>query len=176
MGSKNRLPVLACRLIGPALLAMAPAAMAQTAIIEGAAGAGSGASFGTGDATTVVLMSPTFIDIDIIVSSNELPKLEYGIAFQAEVQGRVSAGIIPQLRFSTGHPKWRLYGLIGVPIFVAPFTMLGVEAGGGVNWRVAEHFGLYGEVVVDLFLTGSDLQEDGMAVRLDGCLGARVAF
>jgi hypothetical protein len=176
MDRSHRLPALALWLLVPALLIAAPAARAQTAIIEGAAGTGSGVSFGTGNAQTVVLMSPIYIDIDIIISTDELPKLEYAVAFQAEVQGRVSAGIIPQLRFSNGHDKWRLYGLIGVPIFVAPFTMLGVEAGGGVSWRIAEHFGLYGEVVVDLFLTGSDLQEDGMAVRLDGCLGARVAF
>lgn len=159
------------------MLPLAPrTALAQTAIIEGAAGAGTGASFGTGNGATVVLMSPVFVDVDVIFSTDEFPKLEYAVALQAEVQGRVSAGIIPQLRLNNGSGKLSLYGLVGVPFFLAPFTMLGVEAGAGVVWRMTETLGLYGEALLDLFIIGNDLQKDGILVRLDGCVGLRVRF
>lgn len=151
-------------------------AWAQRPVIEGAASGGSGASFGSGDGRTVVLVSPFFIDIDIIYYNDEVPTLEYVVGFQAELQGRVSAGIVPQLRFTTAKSPWMLYGLIGAPFVVAPFVLLGVEGGGGLLYRLTPQIGFFAEVVLDLFIIGNDLPDEGILVQLDASLGVRVAF
>ena len=145
-------------------------------MLEGAVSAGSGASFGSGDGQTVVMQSPTYIDADIIYYNDESPKMEYVIGFQAELQGRVSAGLVPQLRLTSGPQKWMPYGLVGAPIILAPFVLLGVETGGGLLWRFHSRFGAFAEVVLDLFIIGNDLPEDGVLVQLDANLGIRMLF
>ena len=137
---------------------------------------GSGVSFGSGDGRSVVLMTPTYLDLDIIYYNDEAPKLEYVIGFQAELQGRVSVGIVPQLRFTVGPKAVMLYGIIGAPIVFAPFVLAGVEIGSGLLWWVNDIFGLFGEVVMDLFFLGNDLQKDGMLAQLDANFGVRISF
>jgi len=160
-----------------AILATAAAtASAQRPTLEGAAGAGTGASFGKGDGATVVLLSPAFVDIDIIIGNDERPVLEYVIGFQAELQDRVSAGIIPQIRLTSGPSKLMFYGLVGAPFVFAPFRLFGVEAGGGLLWQFLPSFGMFFEVVIDLFFLGNDLPEDAALVQLDGTLGLRMMF
>jgi hypothetical protein len=158
------------------LLTAAATASAQRPTLEGAAGAGTGASFGKGDGATVVLLSPAFVDIDIIVGNDERPVLEYVVGFQAELQDRVSAGIIPQIRLTSGPSKLAFYGLLGAPFVFAPFRLFGVEAGGGLLWQFLPSFGMFFEVVIDLFFLGNDLPEDAALVQLDGTLGLRIMF
>jgi hypothetical protein len=158
------------------LVAAAPEAAAQTAVIEGAASLGSGVSLGTGNGETVVLLSPLYIDADVIFYNSEFPKVEYVIGLQAELTGRVSAGIVPQMRLTTGPKKIMVYGLAGIPFVFAPFVMLGVEVGGGLLWRVFPRVGVFIEVVADLFFIGNDLQDDGMLTQIDANLGIRIPF
>lgn len=164
-------------LLGLSLLtAWGPEAAAQTAMIEGAASVGTGASLGTGNGETVVLLSPVYIDADVIFYNSEFPKVEYVIGLQAELTGRVSAGIVPQLRLTTGPKKIMVYGLVGVPFVFAPFVMLGVEVGGGLLWRIFPRVGVFAEAVADLFFIGNDLQDDGMLTQIDANLGIRIPF
>jgi hypothetical protein len=158
------------------LLVVPSSAMAQRAVIEGAASLGSGASLGTGSGHTVVMMSPLYLDADIIYYNDEFPKMEYVIGLQAELQGRVSAGIIPQIRLTAGPKKWMVYGLAGIPLVFAPFVILGAEVGGGLLWRGFKRVGFFGEFVVDLFFIGNDLQDEGMLTQLDLNLGIRIPF
>ena len=158
------------------LTAIPMGASAQRAVIEGAASLGSGASLGTGSGHTVVLMSPLYIDADVIYYNDEFPTLEYVIGLQAELQGRVSAGVVPQMRLTAGPKRWMVYGLAGIPFVFAPFVMLGAEVGGGVLWRGFKRFGFFAEFVVDLFFIGNDLQDDGMLTQLDLNIGLRIPF
>jgi hypothetical protein len=151
-------------------------AEAQRPVLEGAASAGTGASFGPGNGATVVLMTPMYVDIDVIYFNDERPKLEYVVGFTAELQGRVSAGIVPQLRFTTGQRPILVYGLIGVPLVFAPFVLFGVETGAGLLWRINETVGIFAEVTIDLFFLGNDIPEDSMLTKLDGNLGVRISF
>ena len=162
--------------VGVAMLFSPTPSWAQRAVIEGAASLGSGASLGTGSGYTVVMMSPLYLDADVIYYNDEFPKLEYVIGVQAELQGRVSAGVVPQLRLTQGPKKWMLYGLAGIPLVFAPFVMLGVEAGGGLLWRGFKRVGFFGELVVDLFFIGNDLPDEGMLTQLDINLGIRIPF
>ncbi len=150
--------------------------LAQTAMIEGAASLGSGASLGTGNGTAVVLPSPLYLDVDVIFYNSELPKVEYVIGLQAELTGRVSAGVVPQLRLTSGKKPVMVYGLIGIPLVFAPFVMLGAEVGGGLLWRIFPRVGAFAEVVTDLFFIGNDLQKDGMLTQLDADIGIRIPF
>lgn len=152
------------------------AASAQRPIWEGAASVGSGLSFGSGNGETVVLPSPIYIDADIIYSNDESPTMEYVVGFQAELQGRVSAGVVPQIRLTSPPTNFVVYGILGAPIVIAPFTLFGVEGGAGVLWRVYGRLGVFAEVVLDLFPWGSDLPEHGILTQLDANIGIRMKF
>lgn len=123
-----------------------------------------------------MLMSPMYVDLDIIYYNDERPKFELVVGFQAELQGRVSAGVIPQFRITTGPGPFMWYGLLGAPLVFAPFALFGVEAGGGFLWRFSEKFGVFAELVVDYFFLGSDLQESGVLIQLDSNVGVRLLF
>ncbi len=161
---------------GAIVLLISATTLAQRPVLEGAASVGSGASFGKGDGQTVVLPSPIYVDVDVIFYNDERPKIEYVIGFQAELQGRVSAGIVPQIRITNGPKEWMAYGLIGVPFVFAPFVLLGVETGGGLLWRFDTRFGAFAEVVLDLFIIGNDLPDGGILAQLDANIGIRMAF
>lgn len=157
---------------------------AQRPVYQGAASMGSGLSFGPGDGRTVVMMSPIYIDLDFIYYNDERPKFEMVVGFQAELQGRVSAGIVPQLRYTSGlagvgafgYKTIMWYGLVGAPLVVAPFALFGIEVGGGVLWRFKEKIGVFAEVVTDYFFLGTDLQESGVLIQVDTNIGVRFCF
>jgi len=151
-------------------------AHAQTLILDGTAGAGTGASFGEGDGKSVVMMSPVFVDVNIIISNSEQRFMEYVIGFRAELQKRVTIGIVPAVRFTSAPKKLAVYGLIGVPFIFAPKRMLGVQAGAGLNFRITPKFGLYFEGVIDMYFFGDDLPDNSVVVQLNGILGIRVNF
>ena len=151
-------------------------ASAQRPVYDAAVSAGSGLSFGPGDAKTVIMMSPLYIDLDFIYANDEHPQFEMGVGLQAELQGRVSAGVVPQLRYTSGPGIFMWYGILGAPLVVAPFALFGVEGGGGLLWRFNHPFGVFGEVVLDYFFLGSDLQESGVLVQADFNVGIRVNF
>ncbi len=155
---------------------MSAPSFAQRPVLEGAASTGSGASFGKGDGQTVVMMSPVFVDADVIYYNDEVPKLEYVFGFQAELQGRVSAGIVPQFRLTTGPNIFMGYGILGLPLIVAPFVLFGTEVGGGFLWRFHHRVGVFAELTLDLFFLGNDLPDKGILVQLDLSLGLRVTF
>ena len=162
-------------LLGASSFLLPQFVLAQRPVLEGAVSTGSGMSFGQGDGHTVVLQSPMYIDVDIIYANDERPKIEYVVGFQAELQGRVSAGVVPQLRFTTGPAVWMVYGLIGCPVVFAPFVMVGAEAGGGFLWRFVPRFGAFAEIVLDLYFLGNDVAEGAM-VQLDANVGIRLLF
>lgn len=157
-------------------LSWCPESFAQRPIWEGAGSVGSGLSFGTGAGGTAMKQSPIYIDVDIIYANDESPSLEYVVGFQAELQGRVSAGIVPQVRLSNAPSALMVYGILGAPIVVAPFTLFGVEAGGGLLWRATKRFGIFGEVVLDLFIFGNDLPNKATLTQIDANFGGRVTF
>lgn len=156
---------------------MIPAmASAQRPVYEAAASLGSGLSFGPGNHRTVVMMSPIYLDLDFIYSNDERPEFELGVGLQAELQGRVSAGVVPQLRMTTGPGTYMWYAIIGAPLVVAPFALFGVEAGGGLLWRFKDKFGVFLEMVVDYYFMGSDLQASGVLIQWDSNIGIRILF
>jgi hypothetical protein len=151
-------------------------ASAQRPQIEGAVSGGTGLSFGPGDDGAVMLMSPGYMDIDIIYYNDEAPKTEWVIGLQAELVGTVSVGVVPQIHFTNAPSKLMVYGIIGAPFVFAPFVLLGVEAGFGMMWRLGQRVGLIGEIVSDFYFLGNDLQDDGALVKLNMNLGVRIHF
>ncbi len=149
---------------------------AQRLITEGAASVGSGVSFGPGENAAVIMASPLYIDVDIIFANSERPKFEYVLGFQAEIIRRITAGVVPQIRLTNTHPKVLAYGILGIPVILAPFILFGPEIGGGLLWRISPKVGLFAEIVLDLFVIGTDLPKDSVLVQLDGNVGIRVKF
>jgi hypothetical protein len=158
------------------MMTFAGEANAQRPVYDVAASAGTGLSFGPGDGRTTILMSPIYLDIDFLYANDERPQYELGVGLQAELIGQVSVGIVPQLRYTSGPRVIMWYAILGAPLVVAPFTLFGVEAGGGLLWRFRPQFGVFVEVVLDCFFLGSDIKDNGVMIQLDSNAGIRVTF
>ncbi|MBN2804340.1 MAG: hypothetical protein JXR91_14690 [Deltaproteobacteria bacterium] len=151
-------------------------ATAQTLVLDGTGGAGTGATFGQGDGKSVVLMSPVFVDVNIIISNTERRFMEYVIGFRAELQKRVTTGIVPAVRFTSAPKKVAVYGLVGLPFIFAPKRLLGVQVGAGMTLKLMDKFGIFFEGVMDMYFFGNDLPKDSTVVQLNGIMGIRVIF
>jgi hypothetical protein len=174
--NSNRGVLSTALVIALGICTFAGRANAQRPVYDVAASAGTGLSFGPGDERTTILMSPMYLDLDFLYANDERPQFEMGVGLQAELIGRVSAGVVPQLRYTSGPRVIMWYGILGAPLIVAPFVLFGVEAGGGFLWRFRPQFGVFIEVVVDYFFLGNDIRDSGVLIQLDSNAGIRVTF
>jgi hypothetical protein len=94
----------------------------------------------------------------------------------AQVQGNVSAGAVPQVRLTTGPDKKMWYGILGLPIIFAPAVLVGVEAGVGFLYRLNDRFGVFGELVLDIFFLGNDIKGNGVLLQTNFNAGIRIMF
>ena len=63
---------------------------------------------------------------------------------------------------------------LGIPFFVAPFSMLGVEGAATGRYEFFEDVWVVGRVMVDAFFFGSDLPKDGAVVMMNLAVGVEM--
>ena len=66
------------------------------------------------------------------------------------------------------------YATAGVPAFFSPYTLLGLEVGGGLIARASAMVSLVLELRADFFFVGNDLPENSMLSKFDVALGVRL--
>ena len=134
----------------------------------------SGLSATAGDGGTAKRRSPLLLEFEVGAGFEPDPRWEWTGGLMAEVEGRTSLGINPQLRRLMGGGRVQGYAIVGVPAFFSPFTMMGFEVGGGVISKVASWVSLVLELRADFFFVGSDLPDDNMLSKFDVALGLRL--
>lgn len=155
-------------------LAAAPAE-AQTRITTASLSGGSGVSLGTGQGgETVLQRTPAFLDAFVRTYSDEQPSPVLGGGLRIELDGRVSAAGVFRAELPARLGPIEVRPFAGVPFFVAPFTMLGVELGIGIAWPFSDHLSLVGAFIADAYVWGSDLPDDSVVVMLNAALGLEV--
>jgi hypothetical protein len=166
--------------MGGPIAALPPAEKMQ---VSATVSAGSGMSITGSGGTTFARRSPAFLHVDVGLIHPQLAWLEFAPTAMLELEGRVSFGVMPKLRAfvpfrgRNGKPSRILaFGSLGVPVFVVPFTLVGVQAGVGLGVQVHERFAIVVEGTGAGYFLGSDLMEDAALGKLDAQAGLRVRF
>lgn len=156
---------------------LAPAvARGQSVTVNLGAGAGTGLELG-GPRTSTVHHSPTFVTAQVGLLFDNDQRFEVGGALLMEVEGRVGIAVEPELRIhKKAGARLDVYGLLGVPIYFAPYTLLGVAIGPGLGVRVFHGLSVFGELLLRAFPFGSDLPAGAALFHGDLTLGVRHAF
>jgi hypothetical protein len=149
-------------------------AAAQSREIDVGASVGTGISIGTGDARAVSKRSPLFLDLGARTWNDESPDFSWGGSLRLEVEGRASVGIVPRAELPRSFGPVTVRAIVGAPIFFAPFTLLGAEAGATATWKLAPRVGLFAALLFDAYVLGSDLPEGGALIMCNGALGVEL--
>jgi type VI secretion system VasD/TssJ family lipoprotein len=120
--------------------------------------------------------SRTFTDITFRYWKGALPQISFGGALRLELEDRRSIGLVPRAEYDMQvGDVYRFRPLVGVPIFVFPFTLIGLELG------MAHEFVLGGgpvsltaSMLMDTFVYGSELPEDSLLFMFNATLGLEV--
>jgi len=126
---------------------------------------------------TVSQRAPTALDVDLgVVLDNDFTS-EWGVGVTLQLEDVVALGLTPQARLVRNLAPWHFFLGAGVPVFVMPKTLYGLEVGAGVVHDLLEGVGVVGQVGLDWFFAGENLPKAASTVvRLNASLGVRVLF
>ena len=121
--------------------------------------------------------APTALDVDLgLVLDNDFTS-EWGMGVTLLLEDAVELGLTPQVRLVRNPAPWHFFLGAGVPVFVMPKTLYGLEVGAGVVHDLLEGVGVVGQVGLDWFFAGENLPKAASTVvRLNASLGVRVLF
>ena len=137
---------------------------------------GTGLSLASAGGSTNSNRSPVFLDVEAGFTHPSIPWLEFTPALLLEAEGRVGFGIEPKLRAFLPVRKLSVFGVVGLPVFVAPYSLLGARAGVGLAVHVHRHFAVTAEASAAVFFWGTDLMSDSILAKLDLAAGVRIPF
>ncbi len=137
---------------------------------------GTGLSLASAGGGTISNRSPVFLDVEVGFTHPSLPWLEFTPALLLEAEGRVGFGLEPKVRAFLPVRKVSVFGVLGLPVFVAPYSLLGASAGAGLAIHVHRHFAVVAEATASVFFWGSDLMSDSILSKLDVAVGIRIPF
>jgi len=164
---------LVCVIAGGVIGKLAPAdKMHVSATIM----AGTGLSLTGSGGRTYGRRSPTFLLAEVGLRHPDLMWLEFAPALLLEVEGRVGFGLLPRVRAFVPTKRVKPYGVLGLPIFVAPYSLLGIQAGFGFTIELHARVALVAEFTGNVYVWGSDLMTDAVLGKLDQSFGVRVSF
>jgi hypothetical protein len=137
--------------------------------------AGSGLSVGTGADAAVVRRTPLFVDAGAITWSSEEALVRAGGTVRVEVDGRVGVGVVPRIELGKrlGGPLSLRVG-VAAPLFLAPYTMFGVEGVAGAVVHLGATLGISLTLFVDAFFLGDDLPQRSAVFMVNGALGVEL--
>jgi len=161
-----------------ALACAAAAAPAQAQSFGAAAfvSAGNGVEIGSGDGQTIVQRSRLFIDIGARTWTDELREVTWGGSVRVEVEGRASVAFVPRAELEQHLGPLAIRPGAGVPMFIAPFTMVGVEGSLMGVLSLGRTLGVFGAVLIDAFFLGTDVPNDSAVLMFNGAIGVELAL
>lgn len=137
---------------------------------------GTGLSLAGVGKQTYAARSPAFIIAEVGLVHPQVEWLELAPSVMLEVEGRVGFALLPKVRARLPGKRARLYAVGGLPIFVAPYSMLGIQAGFGISIALHKRIALVAEGTATAYVWGSDLMKKSALGKLDGQLGIKVTF
>lgn len=126
------------------------------------------------DGDAISKRTPAFFDVDVgLVLDNDWSS-EWGAGFKFQLEDQLAVGVAPQVRLIRGELPWNFLIGLGVPIYVTPGTLIGVEVDAGGIFRFTESLGAVALVSAEYFFAGGDLPEDGGVLMFNFAVGVRV--
>lgn len=138
--------------------------------------AGTGISLAGQAKRTLGARSPTFLLGEIGLVHPDLDWLELAPTLMLEVEGRVGVGVMPKLRARLPGKRLRVWGVVGLPMFFAPYSMIGAQGGAGAALAVHSRIAIVAEFTGTGYFWGSDVPKGSAVAKLDATLGLRVRF
>jgi len=118
--------------------------------------------------------TPAFFDVDVgLVLDNDWSS-EWGAGFKFQLEDQLAVGVAPQVRLIRGELPWNFLIGLGVPIYVTPGTLIGVEVDAGGIFRFTESLGAVAIASVEYFFAGGDLPDNGGVLMFNVAVGIRV--
>ena len=150
--------------------------IAQEPVHSVAMAAGSGLSIATGQRGGVMQRTPILIDLAYRFWNSEDPRVVWGGSARVEVEGRASFAVVPRVEYTATLGALTLRPGLAAPLFIAPFTLIGVEGSVTARVALADNLGLLGVSMVTAYLRGSDLPDDSVLLMFNGMLGVDLVF
>jgi len=162
-----------CALVVPLLPAVA-GAQALDLIVD--ASVGTGVRRAVGDGEAISQRAPTYLDVDVGFVFDHDFTSEWGLGMTLQLEDQAAFALTPQVRLVRGRIPWHFFLGAGVPVYVMPDTLLGLEFGTGLVFDVLDGVGLVGQGAVDWFFAGGDLPKDESLLVFNVSAGVRVLF
>lgn len=141
------------------------------------AGLGTGVSMSGQAEGRISTRSPMFLNLGASATLSRLSWLSFDCALLFEFEKRVGFGVAPRIRANLiSSPRYRLSAGLALPVFAAPYTLLGVGAFGRAQVKVLPKMTIYVEPTVTAFLAGTDLVKDQGLMKMDMVLGVNFPF
>lgn len=174
--STTTLLVVVLAAVALALVASMPArASAQRRFSVDVRG-GSGASIGGGDGQATVRHTPVYIEAGVHSWLDEESSVVLGGSVRVEVEDRASIGGVLRAGLRARFDVLELRPSIGIAAILAPYTLVGPEAGLMALIAIAPPVSLVLHLAVDGWLFGSDLAPSTVLVMVNGALGVEVSI
>jgi hypothetical protein len=137
---------------------------------------GSGLSIGGGDGQASMRHTPTYVEAGLHSWLEEEGSVVLGGALRVEVEGRVSIGGVVRAGLRWTSDMLELRPSIALAAILAPYTLIGPEAGLMTLLHIAPPLSVVIQIVVDGWLFGSDLAPSTALVMINGAAGVEVAL
>ncbi|MSP73502.1 MAG: hypothetical protein EXR76_15290 [Myxococcales bacterium] len=116
-----------------------------------------GVRMSRGEKGGVTQRSPLFADLDFGFVLDHDETSEWGLGFTFQLEDQPAVSLCPQARMVRGEAPLKLFVGAGLPVFVSPGTLFGIEGLVGGRYELGEGFGLTSALAIDYFFAGSDL-------------------
>lgn len=167
-----RVPRLAALLL--ALAALAPDTAEAQRRFAVHAESGSGLSIAGSDGQALLRRSPVYVEVGVLSWLAHDDGIWLGGALRMEVEDRASIGGVARTGFFARADVVELRPFIGLATYLAPYTLVGPEAGALVTFELADFMAVTTRILVDAFLAGSDLAAGTVLVMANATLGLEI--
>ncbi len=170
---RTRLTLALCALVVPL---GARTAEAQALNLVSDVTLATGVRMSPGDGGGVTKRSPLIADLDFGFVLDHDETSEWGVGFTFGLEGKPEVSLCPQVRMVRGEAPLKLFVGAGLPVFVSPDTLFGVEGLVGGRYELQEGFGLTSALAIDYFFAGDDLPEGASNLRFNLGVGLHLLF
>lgn len=116
--------------------------------------------------------TPLYLNLGATADLSQLHWLRFDASILFEFERRVGLGLQPRLRAKViSRPRFQLSAGVAMPVFVSPYTLLGIGGFARAQLKVLPHMHLFAEPTVTAFIAGTDLVKGQGLLKMDMLLG-----
>lgn len=126
--------------------------------------------------TTRPYRSRTNLEFGFRTWVDETPNPIYGGVLRLELEGGTALSMVPRLEMKKDWGLLAIRGGGGIPIYIFPYSLLGVEAYAALEFEFIPGFAAVLHFITDAYFLGSDLPKKSVLLNINGALGVEFTF